>query len=95
MQAKFIRIQSKAVRFDAISYVDFLESGRAMVILSGLPPEKAHISVDTAEARLLREYFESGEVTVNPARDSRSTVDLPRALPMRESWPQIDASGRR
>ena len=54
MQPQFIRINSKAVRLDAISHIDFLESGRAMVILAGLPPEKAHISVDVQEARLLR-----------------------------------------
>ena len=83
MQAKFIRINNKAVRMDAISYIDFLESGRAMVILSGLPPEKAHISVDTHEARLLKEYFDLGDVTVNPIRESRNTLDLPRPLPMR------------
>lgn len=80
MQTKFIRINNKAVRFDAISYIDFLESGRAMVILAGLPPEKAHISVDVGEARLLREYFELGEVTVNPGRDSRSTIERPRQM---------------
>jgi hypothetical protein len=83
MQPRFIQINNKAVRFDAISYIDFLESGRAMVILSGLPPEKAHISVDIQEARMLREYFETGEVTANPARDSRTTVEWPRALPIR------------
>jgi hypothetical protein len=70
MQTKFIRINNKAVRVDAISYVEFLESGRAMVILSGLPPEKAHISVDVRDTSMLREYFESSEVTTNPARDS-------------------------
>ncbi len=83
MQTKFIRISNKAVRLDAISYIEFLESGRAMVILSGLPPEKAHISVDTQEARMLREYFETSEVTTNPARDSRTTVDWPHPLPLR------------
>ena len=83
MLPKFIRIQSKAVRLDAISYVEFLESGRAMVMLAGLPPEKAHISVDIAETRLLREYFESGEVTADPGRTSRSTIDYPRPLPIR------------
>jgi hypothetical protein len=80
MQTKFIRISNKAVRFDAISYIDFLQSGRAMVILAGLPPEKAHISVDVGEARVLREYFELGEVTVNPGRDSRSTIEWPRQM---------------
>ena len=83
MNTKFIRINNKAVRLDAISYVEFLESGRAMVILAGLPPEKAHISVDVQDATLLREYFSSSEVTVNPARDSRNTVEWPRPLPMR------------
>ena len=83
MKPTFIRITNKAVRLDAISYIDFLESGRAMVILSGLPPEKAHISVDVQEARMLREYFEASEVTTNPARDSRTTVEWPRPLPIR------------
>jgi hypothetical protein len=83
MQPQFIRINSKAVRFDAISYIDFLESGRAMVILAGLPPEKAHISVDVAETRALREYFDLGDVTVNPGRDSRSTTEWPRPMPIR------------
>jgi hypothetical protein len=83
MQQKFIRINNKAVRFDAISYVEFLESGRAMVILAGLPPEKGHISVDVNEALGLRAFFDVGEVTVNPGRDSRSPVEFPRTLPMR------------
>jgi len=68
MSQKFIRIGSKAVRFDAISYIEFLDSGRAMVILAGLPPEKAHISVDVPETRVLREYFETNDVTVNPGK---------------------------
>jgi hypothetical protein len=82
MQPQFIRINSKAVRLDAISYVDFLESGRSMVILAGLPPEKAHISVDVPETRILREYFDLGEVTVNPGKDSRSAM-LPRPMAFR------------
>jgi hypothetical protein len=83
MRPTFIRISSKAVRLDAISYIEFLESGRAMVILSGLPPEKAHISVDVSDTRLLREYFDSGEVTVNPGRDSRSHADMLRPVALR------------
>ncbi len=82
-QSKFIRIQNKAVRFDAISYIEFLDSGRAMVILAGLPPEKAHISVDVAEARTLREYFEAGEVCVMPGGKAQPSIDWPRALPAR------------
>jgi hypothetical protein len=65
MTPTFIRINNKAVRLDAISYIDFLESGRAMVILSGLPPEKAHISVDVPETRVLREFFEAPAITAN------------------------------
>jgi hypothetical protein len=83
MPTTFIRITNKAVRLDAISYVEFLESGRAMVVLSGLPPEKAHISVDVHETHALREYFESKEVTTNPAGNLRSPVEWPRPLPMR------------
>lgn len=82
-EPKFIRINNKVVRLDAISFVDFLESGRAMVVLSGLPPEKAYISVDFAETRVLREYFDLGDVTVNPGRDSRAPVEWPRPLPIR------------
>ncbi|HEY3840563.1 MAG TPA: hypothetical protein VGL72_28520 [Bryobacteraceae bacterium] len=77
MQVRFVKINNKAVRLDAISYIEFLESGRAMVILSGLPPEKAHISVDAAETRGLREFFDKPELTANPSRDSRSAYDMP------------------
>jgi hypothetical protein len=84
MKTPFVRITNKAVRVDAISYIEFLESGRAMVILSGLPPEKAHISVDINETRALREYFETSEVTTNPAKDTRpSATDWQRPLPIR------------
>lgn len=83
MQTRFVRIQNKAVRLDAISYIEFLESGRSMIILAGLPPEKAHISVDVQETHALREFFESSEVTANPARESRNTLGLPRPLPLR------------
>ena len=83
MKPTFIRITNKTVRLDAISYIEFLDSGRAMVILSGLPPEKAHISVDVSEAFGLKQYFEGGEVTVNPSRESRNPIDWPRPLPIR------------
>jgi hypothetical protein len=83
MQPKFIRINNRAVRFDAISYIEFLESGRAMVILSGLPPEKAHISVDVADARGLREYFDAADVTANPNKDPRPGMDWPRPMAIR------------
>ena len=78
MQPKFVKISNKAVRLDAISYIEFLESGRAMVILAGLPPEKAHISVDATETRGLREFFDQTDVTANPNRDPRASVEYPR-----------------
>ncbi len=83
MHAKFVRINNKAVRLDAISYIEFLESGRSMVILSGLPPEKTQISVDVPETHFLREYFESSGITANPVKDSRSMLGSPRPLPIR------------
>jgi hypothetical protein len=78
MKPTFVRIANKSVRLDAISYIEFLESGRAMIILSGLPPEKAHISVDVAETRGLREFFDQPEITANPNREPRGTLDFPR-----------------
>jgi hypothetical protein len=33
--ARFIRIQNRMVNLDAIAYVDFLESGRAMIFVQG------------------------------------------------------------
>ena len=56
--ARFIKIQGKAVNIDQIAYVDFLDSGRAMVFVSGLTQEKQHIAVEPLEARALREWFE-------------------------------------
>ena len=56
--ARFIRIQNKAVNVDQIAYIDFLDSGRAMVFVSGLTQEKQHIAVEPAEARMLLELFE-------------------------------------
>ena len=56
--AHFIRIHNKAVNLDRIAYVDFLDSGRAMVFLSGLTQEKQHIPVEPAEALVLKEFFQ-------------------------------------
>ena len=56
--ARFIRIHNKAVNVEQICYVDFLESGRAMVFVSGLTQEKQHIPVEPPEAQALKEFFE-------------------------------------
>jgi hypothetical protein len=55
---KFIRIQNRVINLDAISYVDFLESGRAMMFMHGLTQEKQNISLDPVEARRLRDFME-------------------------------------
>jgi hypothetical protein len=52
--ADFIQVQNKVIRLNAIAYVDFLESGRAMVLMQGLTQEKQNISLDIDEARKLR-----------------------------------------
>jgi hypothetical protein len=56
--ARFIRIQNKAVNLDSIAYIEFLESGRAMVFMTGLTQEKQHIPLEPAEARALQAFFE-------------------------------------
>lgn len=56
--SEFIRIQNKLVNIDSIAYVDFLESGRAMVLVGGLTQEKQNISVDPLDARRLRSLLE-------------------------------------
>ena len=58
MQPKFIRIQTKVIRLDAIAYVDFLESGRSMIFVSGLNQEKQMISLDPADTQRLRAVLE-------------------------------------
>jgi hypothetical protein len=42
-----------------ISYIDFLESGRAMIFMNGLSQEKQNITVDPGEARKLRAVMDS------------------------------------
>jgi len=57
--ARFVQIQNKVVRLEAIAYVDFLESGRAMVLMQGLTQEKQNISLDVDDARRLRALLEA------------------------------------
>ena len=56
--AQFIRIQNRIVNLDAIAYIDFLESGRAMVFMRGLTQEKQNIPLDPDDARRLRAFLE-------------------------------------
>jgi hypothetical protein len=55
--ARFLRIQNRVLNLDAIAYVDFLESGRAMIFMQGLTQEKQNIPVDPEGAQLLNVYF--------------------------------------
>jgi hypothetical protein len=57
--AQFIRIQNRIVNLDAIAYIDFLESGRAMVFMRGLTQEKQNIPLDADDARRLRAFLEA------------------------------------
>jgi hypothetical protein len=63
--ARFIRVHNRVVNVDQIAYVDFLDSGRAMIFMSGLTQEKQHIPVEAAEAHQLREFFEQ-EYSLGP-----------------------------
>jgi len=57
--ADFIQVQNKVIRLGAIAYVDFLESGRAMVLMQGLTQEKQNISLDIDDARKLRALLDA------------------------------------
>lgn len=57
--ADFIQVQNKVIRLGAIAYVDFLESGRAMVLMQGLTQEKQNIPLDIDDARKLRAMLDS------------------------------------
>ena len=56
--ADFIQVQNKVIRLGAIAYVDFLESGRAMVLMQGLTQEKQNIPLDIHDANRLRAMLE-------------------------------------
>ncbi len=43
----FIQVENHWVNIDAIDYVDFLNSGRAIVFIPGLRQEKQNISLIT------------------------------------------------
>lgn len=56
---RFFKIQNKIVNLDAIAYADFLDSGRAMLLVPGLNLEKQNISLDPEDARRLRTVLET------------------------------------
>lgn len=57
--ADFIQVQNKVIRLGAIAYVDFLESGRAMVLMQGLTQEKQNIPLDVHDANRLRAMLDA------------------------------------
>ena len=56
---RFVRIHNRVIRLDSIAYVDFLDSGRAMIFMRGLTQEKQNITVDPDEAARLRAILEA------------------------------------
>ena len=58
MNIDFVRVHNRVIRLDSIAYIDFLESGRSMVFMSGLTAEKQHITVDVEETRRLKAFME-------------------------------------
>jgi hypothetical protein len=77
--SQFIRVHNTYVRLDAIGYIDFLDSGRSMIYISGMNMEKQHISVEEDETRRLREYLDSQ--TANRKAESPVLVGKPPANP--------------
>jgi hypothetical protein len=69
-ERRFVRIHNRIIRLDSIAYVDFLDSGRAMIFMRGLTQEKQNIAVDPDETARLRAILEEElgpEVPVAPA----------------------------
>lgn len=56
--ARFIKVQNKIINLDQLAYADFLESGRAMLLMSGLTQEKMNIPLDVMDAKLVRDLLE-------------------------------------
>jgi hypothetical protein len=54
----FIRVQNKVINLNSIDYVDFLDSGRAMIFMRGLTQEKQNIPIDPDDARRLKAYLD-------------------------------------
>lgn len=71
--AKFIRVHNKMVNLDQVGYIDFLESGRAMVHVSGLSQEKQNIPVEPDEARRLRAFFDDERLDARQLAASNSS----------------------
>jgi len=75
--ARFIRIQNRMVNLDSIAYVDFLESGRAMIFVQGLTQEKQHVSVEPQDARRLKALLDAECVPDVSVADGSMTKVIP------------------
>ena len=75
--ARFIRIQNRMINLDAIAYVDFLESGRAMIFVQGLTQEKQHVAVEPQDARRLKALLDAECVPDVGGTDRGVTQALP------------------
>jgi len=80
--ARFVRIHNKVVNTDNIAYVDFLDSGRAMVFMSGLTQEKQNIPVEPDEARILRAFFDAELGPETSRAHAQLPPPSPRPLPL-------------
>jgi hypothetical protein len=78
---QFIRVHNKVVNLASIAYVEFLESGRAMIFMTGLTQEKQNIPVDPDETRKLKAALEG--VSPQPAvpHDFAPRTGLPSLEP--------------
>jgi len=78
MNQQFIKVHNRVVRLDAIAYIDFLDSGRSMIFVSGVTPEKQHISVDVEETRKLKEFMDSRSHLIGVEMPEPAAADRPR-----------------
>jgi bifunctional DNase/RNase len=62
---QFIRVHNKVINLASVAYVEFLESGRSMIFMTGLTQEKQNIPVDADETRKLKAALDG--VTPQPA----------------------------
>ncbi len=56
--ARLVKVQNKIINLDAMAYVDFLDSGRAMIMMMGLTQEKQNVSIDPIDASKLKALLE-------------------------------------
>jgi hypothetical protein len=73
---QFIRVHNKIVNLASIAYVEFLDSGRAMIFMTGLTQEKQNIPVDPDETRKLKAALEGATPQPGGPQDFAPRVPL-------------------